>query len=216
MEDNIFHATEQSAFTPPSDSEADPDSRILPLKGFRVDVVKATGTLWIAKVSESFNYDAAFILQREIREFLDTSRYNLQAREEAAWRIPIGEKEFGPLGIVRKATEASATGMKHLANASRPSIFGPPVGIQAVSYMGMMGTMYDSRPFISNSGYVGLCAGEAGPGDIIFIPLGAHVPYMLREVRGHRYKLLGEAYVYGLMEGEINDQGLMAEVIELE
>ena len=78
-------------------------------------------------------------------------------------------------------------------------------------------SMYDSRPFLSAHGYAGLCPGRTQPGDIICIPLVAHVPYIIREVPDRKYKLIGEAYVYGIMDGEFVKQGSpQPEIFELE
>ena len=82
------------------------------------------------------------------------------------------------------------------------------LGSAFVSYMGMMQSMYDGRPFLSAGGYVGLCPGDTQLGDIIFIPFGAHVPYIVRKLskRTREYKLIGEAYVHGIMRGEFVNQ----------
>jgi hypothetical protein len=86
-----------------------------------------------------------------------------------------------------------------------------------VSYMDMMLFMYDSRPFLSAHGYAGLCLGRTQLGDIICILLGAHVPYIIREVSDCKYKLIGEAYVYGIMDGEfVNQESPQPEIFKLE
>lgn len=63
--------------------------------------------------------------------------------------------------------------------------------------------MYNSRPFVSKSGYVGLCPLEAQAGDAIAIFKGARVPYIIRKIQDiSRYTLIGESHVYGIMDGE--------------
>ncbi|KAI1109780.1 hypothetical protein F5Y14DRAFT_392608 [Nemania sp. NC0429] len=60
---------------------------------------------------------------------------------------------------------------------------------------------------VTRKGYVGLVPGAAAPGDAIFIPRGARVPFVLRRRRRATaaagaipYRaLIGEAYVHGLM-----------------
>ena len=39
-------------------------------------------------------------------------------------------------------------------------------------------------------------------GDCIYIVIGSNVPYVLRPVPGGNLKLIGEAYVYGIVDGE--------------
>ena len=61
-------------------------------------------------------------------------------------------------------------------------------------------------------GYFGVVPKESVEGDVVVCFLGARVPYILRplgggewrglEDGGQRYQILGEAYVYGIMDGE--------------
>jgi hypothetical protein len=61
------------------------------------------------------------------------------------------------------------------------------------------------RFFITTDGRIGLGPPEARPGDFIAILLGENVPFCLRadpdEHSGY-YKLIGDTYVHGLMDGE--------------
>jgi hypothetical protein len=52
--------------------------------------------------------------------------------------------------------------------------------------------------------YLGWAPGDAAPGDIICILLGAETPYILRrdENDSEYYKLVGETYIHGIMQGE--------------
>lgn len=71
------------------------------------------------------------------------------------------------------------------------------------SFALQLGGIYGSRPFVSKSGYVGLCPLETQPGDAIAILQGARVPYIVR--RGENlegWTLIGESHVYGIMDGE--------------
>lgn len=64
-------------------------------------------------------------------------------------------------------------------------------------------------PFITQRGYVGLAPGCPGdhtrPGDLLCIFYGVNVPYVLRpRAYGERgYILVGEAFAYGAMDGEL-------------
>ncbi|MCJ1368621.1 hypothetical protein MMC16_007765 [Acarospora aff. strigata] len=57
------------------------------------------------------------------------------------------------------------------------------------------------RLLTTAEGYIGLASEMAQRGDIICILLGCSVPVALRPV-GEHYKLVGECYIHGLMEGE--------------
>jgi hypothetical protein len=57
-------------------------------------------------------------------------------------------------------------------------------------------------------GYLGLVPEEAKVGDVVCCLLGSGVPFILREVNTGRggeqrcFRLVGESYIWGLMEGE--------------
>lgn len=63
-------------------------------------------------------------------------------------------------------------------------------------------TMETRRLFIADTGHVG--CGELGLviGDLIVVVAGSSIPLILRHSSGGRYKLIGEAYVHGIMFGE--------------
>jgi hypothetical protein len=54
---------------------------------------------------------------------------------------------------------------------------------------------------VSQQGYIGLAPTHAKEGDLVAILFSAVQPFVLRR-RGRRYELVGEAYVYGIMDGE--------------
>jgi hypothetical protein len=51
-------------------------------------------------------------------------------------------------------------------------------------------------------GYVGLCPHDSRLEDEIFIPFGSHIPFVFRKAGDGFYKVVGEAYVQGLMDEE--------------
>ena len=56
--------------------------------------------------------------------------------------------------------------------------------------------------FTSSTGYIGLAPHGTREGDLVFIVMGADVPFILRPCEDS-YELMGEAYVQGVMNGEI-------------
>ncbi|KAL1599795.1 hypothetical protein SLS60_007600 [Paraconiothyrium brasiliense] len=64
------------------------------------------------------------------------------------------------------------------------------------------------RPFVTSGGYLGLGPKDMRKGDIVVVVSGAEVPLILRELPEGGYKLVGEAYVDGVMDGEVLDMGL--------
>lgn len=58
---------------------------------------------------------------------------------------------------------------------------------------------------------------ETKPGDLICVLLGAEVPYILRLNKTGNYKLIGECYLHGVMQGEtLTDEKYKTEPIILE
>ncbi|EUC47771.1 hypothetical protein COCMIDRAFT_34681 [Bipolaris oryzae ATCC 44560] len=58
-------------------------------------------------------------------------------------------------------------------------------------------------PFVTRRGHLGLGSDEVRVRDAIAVVEGAQVPFVLRAVGGGRYSLVGEAYVDGVMDGEV-------------
>ena len=63
------------------------------------------------------------------------------------------------------------------------------------------------RLVLSEQGYIGLAPVGVTKGDLICCFMGANVPFILRQPNPSvgEFKLVGEAYIYGLMEGEAFD-----------
>lgn len=56
-----------------------------------------------------------------------------------------------------------------------------------------------------NEGYIALVPGETQVGDQIFLLKGGSVPVVLRQ-KGDNWEVIGEAYVHGVMRGELWDE----------
>lgn len=61
------------------------------------------------------------------------------------------------------------------------------------------------RPFKSDQGHIRLAPEAAEVGDVVCLFHGATVPFVLRREVNGEYRLLGEAYVYGIMDGQFMD-----------
>lgn len=62
--------------------------------------------------------------------------------------------------------------------------------------------LHSRRPFLTSSGFVGLCPWNVAIGDVLCIFLGGKTPYAVRPAAHGTYRLVGEAYVHGIMFGE--------------
>ena len=64
--------------------------------------------------------------------------------------------------------------------------------------------LHSRRPFSSSTGFVGLCSMHARPTDEICLFFGGGLAYVVRsQDEGETYTLIGEAYVHGIMYGEL-------------
>jgi hypothetical protein len=79
------------------------------------------------------------------------------------------------------------------------------------SYRNMLGHQRNRRPFLSETGYVGLAPDAAEVGDQLVIFAGGKFPYVLRKGRDGLCRLVGEAHVHGVMYGEFFTQARVVE-----
>ena len=61
------------------------------------------------------------------------------------------------------------------------------------------------RFFITKKGYLGLGPGPMEVGDSVCVLFGGKTPFILRKEEDH-FKLIGESYIHGIMEGEVIQQ----------
>ncbi|KAF2488650.1 HET-domain-containing protein [Lophium mytilinum] len=155
--------------------------------------------------------------------------------EPAQYRIPVADKEESPeTGNVTRATGQSEillesliavirayyNAMDAVANGSTTGAASFAMALksnmgQFNNYMGMLAHNAGRRPFITENGYVGVGPKDLKSGDEAVVVLGAAVPYVLRMERNGRRVLLGDAYVHGVMDGEILEGDSVVEVFEL-
>lgn len=209
------------------------DIRIAALKGVRVDVVEKVGTTlvpidnWMEsglKSLDVFLTEIIVLVQESASKNPEAPLYDENARMEAVFRIPVGDRE----GIAindnnyRRATLVSAERYMSAVNvitewnqALAQASENPMMATMAMAsimfqnmgkfdlYLGLLlMTAIGWKPFITSQGYVGLGPDDMEVGDVVSIFYGAPVPFVLRPVDDGKFKLMGEAYVHGIMDGE--------------
>ncbi|EUC42939.1 hypothetical protein COCMIDRAFT_102197 [Bipolaris oryzae ATCC 44560] len=60
-----------------------------------------------------------------------------------------------------------------------------------------------TRCFLTRDGRLGLGPRITAGGDQIWLPMGADTPFVLRPLHGGKFKILGQAYLHGVMQGEV-------------
>lgn len=74
----------------------------------------------------------------------------------------------------------------------------------AVFLRRMQSVIWKRRLFVTDENHIGIGPGDMEPGDSVNILLGCSVPVVLREIMGELsyYRLIGDCYVDGMMDGE--------------
>jgi hypothetical protein len=126
--------------------------------------------------------------------------------KEAKWRIPCFDQIFTISQRQRTKTSSNAVpGYRELRHRvdMYPNDLEEELKSQACqAYVIAMEHLHNRKPFIPSEGYVRLVPAHSRPGDIVCIIFGADVPFVLRDVGEGEYQLIGEAYVFGIMDGE--------------
>ncbi|KAI1109368.1 heterokaryon incompatibility protein-domain-containing protein [Nemania sp. NC0429] len=159
-----------------------------------------------------------------------SSPYFAEQAAVALAKIPVGDVEVGAAsssgGALTRASSATVEGYRRTVEALFPAEAeagsesgegddspGPRDGSTTVetgaslSYVAAMARMAGRRPFRSHNGYVGLGPEDLAVGDTIAIPYGSAVPFAFRDAGGagdrdRACRLVGEVYVFGIMDGE--------------
>ncbi|KAI0439565.1 heterokaryon incompatibility protein-domain-containing protein [Xylaria telfairii] len=199
------------------------------LKTGIVDKVQEVGTPYQLDEPESVDRQRTYL--SEIKQFWEDSTASISSpyfAEQAAValaKIPVGDIETNPAShtLVRAST-FTVEGYKSTVEALFPAESTEdeaPVEMQekeqqpeeaklpkpglSIPYVAAMTRMVGRRPFKSNNGYVGLGPTDLAVGDTIAIPYGSPVPFAFREVKEREdstYRLVGELFVFGIMDGE--------------
>ncbi|EPE34166.1 hypothetical protein GLAREA_07179 [Glarea lozoyensis ATCC 20868] len=67
---------------------------------------------------------------------------------------------------------------------------------------GVLTAVTARRLFRCGKGWMGITAESVQVGDVVWVLAGMKVPVVLRSVEGKRWKVVGEGYVHGIMNGE--------------
>ena len=166
--------------------------------------------------------------------------YTPEFLSEAAWRMPAWDHELisnDEKDEVRRATQTTLDRYnaclplfkaveKYMASegAHDGDLSSHPImnirqflTSEVNTYLLAIETGRPMRPFMTKSGYIGLGPMTLQPDDVVSVFHGARIPYILRS-RGHGkngYTFVGEAFVYGLMDGEVLNLGRKPVKIEI-
>ncbi|OJD36684.1 ankyrin and het domain-containing protein [Diplodia corticola] len=187
------------------DSSFDANGR-LKLWAIRVDSVERVGDGLPAEAvsyRDGENFDSLVAWLEGLSVVLPGTNDVYNSTEEvveALWRTPIADRAFVHNYETIRAPQDLKTGYMDLLRGVRSR--------EAIRYAGIAQYKLKRRkPFRTSKGFIGIGPQEVGEGDCLWIPLGADVPFVLREAEDGRLVVVGEAFVHGIMDGELTEGG---------
>jgi hypothetical protein len=126
---------------------------------------------------------------------------------DAHWQTIIANKDGNGNFYTGQGREAYRLALMHVNSLAQPHLPGPQFNAgqqtQLQDFLQAFGSGAHGRAFVSTEGgRIGLAPKHTLPGDKVVILWNAGSPYVLRFVGDRSFKLVGEAYVHGLMYGE--------------
>jgi hypothetical protein len=92
---------------------------------------------------------------------------------------------------------------RFIARQTRNSVVGDRIGNEVPLALEIMGKSLGRLPFVTQKGHLGLSSERVARGDAIAIIAGSQVPFVLRPQDKGQFSVVSEAYVDGIMDGEI-------------
>ncbi|KAK0377566.1 hypothetical protein CLIM01_05045 [Colletotrichum limetticola] len=121
-----------------------------------------------------------------------------EALREALWRTPIADREFAFNWETERASGKMFTSYQALRQGKHS---------EGMKYMSVaLAKLVGKCPFVTDGGYLGLAPMSASVGDDVWIIIGADAPFITstRSSTCTRHsQIVGEAYVHGMMDGEL-------------
>ena len=218
-----FKLSDDFVFANPSFSPW--DSPPLVLRGVRIDKISSFKNSWAFDIAQeyvgnfalipSYLNDIEFLLEESNAKGTNIYK-NPTDRETAYYRIPVADREMNSNGLSHQATEASRAGYNFIKKDLEVGDFlTSVVSVEKLGYWNMMSELQYRRPFITENGYVGLGPEHLEKDDVVVVFLGARFPYILRKSLLVGWTLVGEAYVHGIMYGEIMEEEKKEEIFSL-
>jgi hypothetical protein len=223
--------TFESETEPTTDVPTTEEERVLTLKGYRVDEVEQVSQVWEGAQRDWNSHDIFpsqaynnYIEQvRQMCQLAKLKDINIhsteQRRIEAEWRILVGDIEQDASAKANRAEPSWKESYdKCLAELhleieliTMSSVEEQRARVKEVfsmsgdssGYRVRMQELQGKRPFLSHMGYVGMGPAYMHPGDVIVVLSGASLPFIVRPAGDGNFKLMGECYCDGIMDGEI-------------
>jgi hypothetical protein len=165
-----------------------------------------------------------------IRRLADdyANRYQTeQSLREAMWRTPIADQVGMAHFPVTRIPEDMKLEMEIAFHFIRREKFHPDFELEkfernpheicydAIYWEWLIFRSAGRRYFVSKTGWLGLGPSSTKAGDVIVVFLGLKTPMVLRPAGGGSFRIVGEAYIHGIMDGEVMDSNPMIRDIKI-
>lgn len=223
------------------------DGRVLNVVGLTVDIIQRVGSFVVgSRKSGPVDYkplEYESLVRREI-ELFNECEYIASAAQpyptgedftEAYTRMIVCNKKMTPALFQRGAEDSQddpnddffRKGYRYirrlqegLLKSREPRERFTGIKLETMlQYIKSINSVTTGRRFCATKRrYLGWVPGDAAPGDIICILLGAETPYILRpdENDSKYYKLVGETYIHGIMQGEaLKQDGILQQKFKI-
>ncbi|KAF4960119.1 hypothetical protein FGADI_1137 [Fusarium gaditjirri] len=175
--------------------------------GIYVDKVQEIGATWDPNWLKPINPTAVRQWLKSIRGFCDSSpRVRVGEERLDAARIGIldGTTYFSTVPYQGWGSQCAEDSEKiQQPNTAEGEEAGEASSTEGSFYASALMRMHTRRAFMTSTGFVGVGPLDIQPGDEVCILLGGKIPYLLRAQGDEAYTLVGEAYVHGVMHGEL-------------
>jgi hypothetical protein len=133
--------------------------------------------------------------------------------QDVTWKALIGNAiTYGERTYSEIEMEISAMSwLDFITRLTESSDFDDDLFVAAKPYFLELGSMRRYfRVCISENGYVGLAPNIAQLEDIVFVPLGSEVPFIIQksDERSGCFRFVGQCYIHGMMNGETLEHDL--------
>jgi hypothetical protein len=72
-----------------------------------------------------------------------------------------------------------------------------------MAYLTSLVSISKRRLFITKQGYLGILDATAAPGDSVVVLWGLEMPFVFQSIKGGQYRIVGEAYLHGMIDAEL-------------
>ncbi|KAJ8131239.1 hypothetical protein O1611_g2387 [Lasiodiplodia mahajangana] len=181
-----------------------------------VSIVQSSGEMR----SRSASYEAVLAYLSETERFAEKSiRSHTNPprgipsddakRLEATWRVPCADqlladsKSIRGHASMRETYKAAFEDARKYVGVSEGDV---KVSEEGRCYLETILLWVKKSPILGAQGYVGLAQGDVQKGDLLALLQGCNAPYILRkrplDKEIESYELIGEAFIWGIMDGE--------------